>query len=73
MEDPRLVTQAATPFDRLCFSTFKAKDNVDPSFQSGESASSLQESNTSGMHVIRNSLTSRGISEELPKSYSIPG
>ena len=67
MEDPSLVPEVATPFGRLPVCTSEGKDNVDPSFQPGESAPSSQESSTSGMQVIRNSLTSRGISEKAAK------
>ena len=73
VEHSSLVPQIATPFDRLPSYYSKGTNNTAPSFQLGESTSSSQEAHPSGMQIIRNSLTARGISQKLPKSYCNPG
>ena len=62
-----LVPQIATPFDRLPSYYSKGTNNTAPSFQSGESSSSSQETHPSGVQIIRNSLTARGISQKAAK------
>ncbi|XP_068689820.1 uncharacterized protein [Montipora foliosa] len=62
-----LVPQIATPFDRLPSYYSKGPNNTAPSFQSGESTSSSQETHPSGVQIIRNSLTARGISQKAAK------
>ena len=60
---PRLLT----PFDRLPSYYSKGIKNTAPSFQSGENTSSSQETHPSGVQIIRNSLTARGISQKAAK------
>ena len=67
VEHSSLVPQIATPFDRLPSYYSKGTNNTAPSFQSGESTSSSQETHPSGVQIIRNSLTARGISQKAAK------
>ena len=62
-----LVPKIATPFDRLPTYCSKRTNSTAPSFQSGESTSSSQEAHPSGVQIIRNSLTARGISQKAAK------
>lgn len=67
VEHSSLVSQIATSFDRLSSYSSKGTKNIAPSFQSGESISSSQEAHPSGVQIIRNSLTARGISQKAAK------
>ena len=67
VEHSSLVSQIATSFDRLSSYSSKGTKNTAPSFQSGESTSSSQEAHPSGVQIIRNSLTARGISQKAAK------
>ena len=67
VEHSSLVSQIATSFDRLSSYSSKGTKNTAPSFQSGESISSSQEAHPSGVQIIRNSLTARGISHKAAK------
>ena len=66
-EHSSLVPQIATSFDRLSSYSSKGTKNTAPSFQSGESTPSSQEAHPSGVQIIRNSLTTRGISQKAAK------
>ena len=67
VEHSSLVPQMAISFDRLSSYSSKGTKNTAPSFQSGESTPSLQETHPSGVQIIRNSLTARGISKKVAK------
>ena len=57
----------ATSFDRLSSYSSKGTKNTTPSFQSGENTPSSQEAHSSGMQIISNSLTARGIFQKAAK------
>ena len=67
VEHSSLVPQIATSFDRLSSYSSKGTKNTALSFHSGESTPSSQEAYPSGMQIIRNSLTIRGISQKAAK------
>ena len=67
VEHSSLVPQVATSIDRLSSYSSKGTKNTTPPIQSGESTSSSQESHASGVQIIRNSLTARGISQKAAK------
>ena len=71
MELSSLVPQIATSFDRLSSYSSKGTKNTAPSFQSqsGESTPTSQEAHPSGVQIIRNSLTARGISQKAAKVF----
>lgn len=62
-----VLPKVVTPPDRSSTCSSKGTKNTDSSFQSGQSASSSENTNTSGMQVIRKSLTLRGVSEKAAK------
>ena len=67
VEHPSLAPQIATPFDRRSSFSSKGTKTTLPSFQSGISTPSSQEAYPSGVQIIRNSLTARGISQKAAK------
>ena len=67
VEHSSLVPQIATSFDRLSSYSSKGTKNTAPSFQSGESTPSSQDAHSSGVQIIRNYLTARGISQKAAK------
>ena len=61
--------QVITPPDRSPTCSSKWTKNTDSSVQPGQSTSSSENTNTSGMQIIRKSLPSRGVSEKSCQSH----